>query len=72
MTEDEKYEIATLATEASNKRDIYFAYSAMNTPTDPIEREKSMAAYAIVTTEWLAAEAALSRAQARIANKSET
>lgn len=69
MTEEEKYEIAALATEVSQKRDCYLAYSAMNTPSDPIEREKSSARYAIIITEYLEAEFRLSAAQARIAHK---
>lgn len=72
MTDDEKYEIATLTSEVAAKRDLWMAASIMNTPTDPVEREKSMINYEIVCAELWEAQAALSRAQARIANKSET
>lgn len=71
MTEDEKYEIAVLATDLDEKRRAYDAHAMMNTPTDPVEREKSMIAYQLVVTEYMEAHAALRRAQFRIANKAE-
>lgn len=69
MTKEEAYEIATLASDVTDKQSIWEAHAIMNTPSDPIEREKAMAAYIIAQTEYLEAWAALNRAQARIANK---
>jgi hypothetical protein len=67
MTEDQKYEIATLASELDRKRGIYEAHAMSNTPREPIEREKAMIAYAIAETEYMEASTALDRAQRRIA-----
>jgi hypothetical protein len=69
MTDDEKYEIATLASEADRTRRIFEAHKIMNTPTDPVVRERAMIEYTIAQTEFFEAAAALSRAQARIATK---
>jgi len=68
MTEDEKYEIATLATEVDRKQRIYEAHRMMNTPLDSMERENAAIALAIAETEYRQALAALWRAQHRISN----
>ena len=69
MTEDEKYEIATLATELTCRRARFERHQIMNTPTDPLKREQAMTDYAIAQTEYIEAAAALSKAQTRIATK---
>jgi hypothetical protein len=69
MTEDEKYEIATLASDYSRKFSIFQMHQMTDTPTDLLERERAMAAYCIAQTEYLEAAAALHRAQLRIAAK---
>ena len=71
MTEDEKYEIATLAGDFSRKLCIFEMQMALNRPTDPIERERAMAEYHIALTEYFEAGAALHRAEQRIAAKTQ-
>jgi hypothetical protein len=50
-------------------RKIFRMHQILNTPTDPIERERVMAEYCIAQTEYLEAAVALHRAQLRIAAK---
>ena len=69
MTEDEKYEIATLAGEVERLRAHFERHQIMNTPADPLKREQAMIDYAIAQTEYLEAAAALLKAQTRIATK---
>jgi hypothetical protein len=69
MTEDEKYELATLVSELERKRQIYEAHAISAQPHDAAEGEKAMCAYYIAQTEYMEAIADLRRAQARIANR---
>ncbi len=66
MTEDEKYEIATLASELERRRLIAEAHATINTPSDPVDRERAMISYLIAQTEYMEALLALHRAQLRI------
>lgn len=66
VTDEEKHEIATLASELERKRRIYEAHGLMNHPSDLLEAEKATIFYSIAQTEYLEASAALTRAQTRI------
>jgi hypothetical protein len=72
MTENDKYEIATLASELERKRLNYQSLAIMNTPIDLIAREKAAIEFAIAETEFLEASAALHLAQMRISSKNPT
>ncbi len=66
MTEDEKYEIATLVSELERLRLIAEAHAIINTPSDPVARERVMISYLIAQIEYTEALMALYRAQLRI------
>lgn len=69
MTEDERYEIATLAEAEETARMIFQGWQMHNTPTDPVERAKSAISYRLAETELIEAQTALRAAQGRIATK---
>lgn len=68
MTEEQKYELATLATEVSRLRRIYEAHALTNTPTDPVDAERVYALYRIAETEYMQAVALLLRFQSEVAS----
>lgn len=66
MTEDQKYEIATLAGEVARLRAAWERHMARNLPDDAIDQEKAFIDLTIARTEFFEAQARLERRQGEI------